>query len=72
MATRNSIVTTQRTSKSLKAQLLISTCLFWFGLLSCFLPYGGALDATEGLSWSETVIVIGGFWYVISPEKENI
>jgi hypothetical protein len=59
-------VTTQRTSKPLKAQLFLSVSLFWFGLLSWFLPYGGVLDATEGLSWSATVMIIGGVWYVVT------
>ena len=48
MPSREDIVTTQRTSKTLKIQLLISAFLFWFGLLSWFLPYGGALDNTKG------------------------
>jgi hypothetical protein len=59
-------VTIQRTSKPLKAQLFLSTFFFWFGLLSWFLPYGGALDASEGLSWSVTVMLIGGAWYVVT------
>jgi hypothetical protein len=37
-------------AKHLKAHLAISTNLFWFGLLSWFLPYDGALDAADGLS----------------------
>jgi hypothetical protein len=37
-----------------------------FGLLSWFLPYGGALDTTEGLSWSVTAMIIGGVWYMIT------
>ena len=59
-------ITTQRTSKPLKAQLVISAYLFWFALLSWFLPYGGALDDTEGISWSATAMIIGGVWYVIT------
>jgi len=62
----NETITTQRTSKPLKAQLLLSVCLFWFGLLSWFLPYGGALDTSEGLSWSSAVMIVGGAWYVIT------
>jgi hypothetical protein len=58
--------TTQRTSKPLKAQLLISSFLFWFSLLSFFLPYGGALDTTEGLPWSVTAMIIGAVWYMIT------
>ena len=61
-----STITTQRTSKPLKAQLLISVFLFWFGLLSWFLPYGGALESTEGLSWSATAMILGGIWHVIT------
>ena len=56
----------EKTSKPLKAQLVISSFLFWFGLLSWFLPYGGALDTTEGLSWSVTAMIIGGVWYMIT------
>jgi hypothetical protein len=59
-------ITTQRTSKALKAQLFISAFLFWFGLLSWFLPYGGALDSTAGLPWSVTAMIIGGVWYMIT------
>jgi hypothetical protein len=59
-------ITTQATSKPLKAQLLISTCLFWFALLRWFLPYGGAPDTTERLSWSATAMIIGGVWYVVT------
>ena len=66
MPSRDDIVTTQRTSKTLKIQLLISAFLFWFGLLSWFLPYGGALDNTKGLPWSATMMIIGGVWYVIT------
>ena len=58
-------VTTQRTSKPLKAQLLISGMLFWFGLLSWFLPYGHSMDI-GGLSWAATLMIIGGAWYVIT------
>ena len=37
-------VTTQRTSKSFKAQLVTSDFLFFFSGLSWFLPYGGAYE----------------------------
>ena len=59
-------VTTERTSKPLKAQLFLSAGLFWFALLSWFLPYGGALDDSDGISWSAAAMMIGGVWYVIT------
>jgi hypothetical protein len=58
-------ITTQRTSKPLKAQLLISTFLFWFGLLSYFLPHGHTSEVL-GLPWSAVVMIIGGTWYMIT------
>jgi hypothetical protein len=67
MATiKQDVVTTQRISKTLKARLFLSASLFWFGLLSWFLPYGGALDDSEGLSWSASVMILGSVWYVIT------
>lgn len=66
MATKQSTVTTQRTSKTLKAQLAISMFLMIFGGFSLFLPYDGALDDTDGLSWPITMTIIGGIWYVIT------
>lgn len=57
-------VTTQRTSKVLKAQLAISMFLMIFGGFSWFLPYGGAFDDTEGLSWSAAAVIIGGVWNI--------
>jgi len=59
-------ITTQRTSKPLKAQLFLSAWLFWFALVSWFLPYGGAYGESEGWSWSATAIMIGGVWYFIT------
>jgi hypothetical protein len=59
------IVTTQRTSKPLKAQLAISAFLFGFGLLSWFLPYGHSSEIL-GISWAAAMMVIGGTWYVIT------
>jgi hypothetical protein len=44
---------------------LISSFLFWFGLLSFFLPYGGVLEPAEGLPWSVAAMIIGGVWYMI-------
>ena len=66
MAVEQRTISTQRTSKPLKAQLFISLFLIMFGLLSWFLPYGGALDETEGLPWSVTAMIIGGVWYMIT------
>jgi len=57
-------ITTQRTSKTLKAQLALSMFLMIFGGFSWFLPYGGAPDDNEGLSWPATMMIIGGIWYV--------
>ena len=57
-------ITTQRTSKALKAQLAISMFLMIFGGFSWFLPYGGALDDTERLPWSVTAMIVGGICYV--------
>ena len=59
-------ITIQRTSKTLKAQLFLSTFLFWFGLLSWFLPYGGALDSSSGISWSAAAVIAGGIWFMIT------
>jgi len=59
-------ITTQRTSKVLKAQLFISLFLMIFGGFSWFLPYGDALDDTEGLSWSATLLILGAVWYVVT------
>jgi hypothetical protein len=38
--------------------------LMIFGGFSWFLPYGGALDTTEGLPWSVTAMIVGAVWYV--------
>jgi hypothetical protein len=59
-----STITTQRTSKVLKAQLAFSMFLMLFAGLSWFLPYGGALDDSEGLSWSATMVIVGFVWFV--------
>lgn len=59
-------VTTQRTSKTLKAQLFISMFLMIYGGFSWFLPYGGTLDGSEGLSWPAAVVIVGAVWYVIT------
>ena len=58
-------VLTERTSKPLKAQLLISGFLFWFGLLSWFLPYGHTSEV-PGLSWAATMMILGGVWYIVT------
>jgi hypothetical protein len=42
-------ITTQRTSKPLTAQLLLSASLFWFALLSWLLPYGGSMSRSKGV-----------------------
>jgi hypothetical protein len=59
-------ITTQRTSKVLKAQLALSMFLMIFGLFSWFLPYGGALDDSDGISWSAATVILGGVWYVVT------
>jgi hypothetical protein len=51
----NRTVTTQRTSKALKVQLVLATWLFWLGILPIF--FFGTLYL-----WA---IVIGGVWYMI-------
>ena len=56
-------VTTQSTSKPLKAQLFLSVSLFWFGLLSWFLPHGHSSDVL-GISWAAALAILGGVWYV--------
>lgn len=66
MTTNSKTVTTQRTSKTLKAQLAISMFLMIFGGFSWFMPYGGAFDGSEGLSWSATMVILGGVWYVVT------
>ncbi len=66
MKIKQNTITIQRTSKTLKAQLAISMFLVWFSGMSWFLPYGGALDDSNGLSWSATMVVIGGVWHVIT------
>ena len=66
MAADKKTVTTQRTSKVLKAQLVLSTFLCWFGLLSWFLPYGGTVDGSEGVSWPATMMIAGAVWYVVT------
>ena len=48
MPSREDIVTTQRTSKTLKIQLLISAFLFWFGLLIGGAPSFGSGAAALG------------------------
>ena len=66
MTVKQNAITTQRTSKTLKAQLALSMFLMLFGGLSWFLPYGGALDGCEGLSWSATMVIVGSVWYVVT------
>lgn len=51
----NPSITTQRTSKPLKLQLVLSAWLFWFGIIPLFI-YG------EFYLWA---VVIGGAWYMI-------
>jgi hypothetical protein len=60
---KSQTVTTQHTSKPLKAQLLISVSLFWFGLLSWFLPHGHSSEVL-GISWATAATILGGVWYV--------
>ena len=62
MAAEQQTVTTQRTSKPLKAQLFLSSTLFWFALLSWFLPYGHSTDIA-GLSWAAFAMIAGAVWY---------
>ena len=57
-------ITTQRSSKPLKAQLVVAAFLFFFAGLSWFLPYGGPYDDGPGISWSATLMIISGTWYV--------
>ncbi len=52
----NSRIITERTSKALKVQLLLSTCLFWFGIVP--LLFVGTF-----YWWA---VVIGGVWYMIT------
>lgn len=59
-------ITLQRTSKKLKAQLFLSAAIFWFALLSWFLPYGGALESKEGFPWSSIVMFFGAVWYFMT------
>jgi len=66
MAFDKDTVTTQLTSKTLKAQLAISMFLFWFGGISWFFSDSGALDNSDGISWSAAMMIIGGIWYVIT------
>lgn len=66
MTENTKTVTTQRTRKTLKAQLAISIFLMIYGGFSWFLPYGGALDGSEGMSWSATMVIVGGVWYVVT------
>lgn len=66
MAFDKDTVTTQRTSKLLKAQLAASMFLFWFGGFSWFFSDSGALDNSDGISWSAAMLIIGGIWYVIT------
>ena len=56
-------VTTQRTRKKLKARLFLSVSLFWFGLLSWFLPHGHSFEIL-GLSWAAAAPIAGGIWIV--------
>jgi len=49
-----------------RTQLFLSIFLFWFSLLSFFLPYGGVDASAEGLPWSVTAMIIGGVWYMIT------
>jgi hypothetical protein len=58
-------VSIERTSKPLKAQLFLSAFLFWFGLLSWFLPYGHSSEVL-GITWAAAVMILGGVWYVIT------
>ena len=58
-------VTIQRTSKTLKAQLFLSISLFWFALLSWFLPYGHSTEI-GGMSWSAAMMLGGATWYVVT------
>ncbi len=48
MTANTRTVTTPRTSKVLKVQLAISSYLMIFGGFSWFMPFGGALDDSEG------------------------
>ena len=55
-------ITTQRTSKPLKAQLFLSVSLFWFGLLSWLLPHGHTSEVL-GISWAAAMMILGGVYY---------
>ena len=66
MAKDTKTVTTQRTSKALKAQLAISIFLMIFGGFSWFMPYGGAFDGSGRLPWTATMVIVGGVCYVIT------
>lgn len=55
----------ERTSKTLKAQLMLSASLFWFALLSWFLPYGHSSDM-GGIAWSTVMMIGGATWYVVT------
>ncbi len=58
-----SLSTIELTSKPLKAHLALSAFLFWFGLLSCFLPHGHSAEIA-GASWSAFAVIIGAVCYV--------
>jgi hypothetical protein len=55
-------ITTQRTSKPIKVSLFLSVSLFWFGLLSWFLPHGHTSEVL-GISWAAAATIAGGVWY---------
>jgi len=57
------VTTTQRTSKSLKAQLSISLFLLCYGGLTWFVHES---DASETLSWPTKLMIIGGLWYILT------
>ncbi len=56
--------TVQLTSKNLKMQILISSVLFWGGLIVGFNSAGG--DNPEIMSYSSSSIIIGFVWYIIT------
>lgn len=57
------IVTTQRISKVLKAQLFIALFLLIYGMFSWFLPHG---NVTDNISWPTLLMAIGLTWYIIT------
>lgn len=63
------LTTTQTTSKKLKGHILMSSLMFWVGLLIAIVVAGGDPSSDDPPKWSILMTIVGFLWYVVTRFK---